>query len=68
MPIIRVDIFPGRTTDQKKQIAARMTASMVEICGARADAVHVVFTEIPREDWAVAGELCSERAMRIKST
>jgi 4-oxalocrotonate tautomerase len=62
MPIINVEIFPGRTTDQKKRIAERLTDSMVEICGAKPEAVHVIFTEVAATDWAVAGQLCSERA------
>ncbi|SFV26965.1 tautomerase family protein [Hyphomicrobium facile] len=62
MPIITVEIFPGRTNDQKRRIAKRLTDSMVEICGAKPQAVHVLFTEVDPTDWAVAGELCSDRA------
>jgi 4-oxalocrotonate tautomerase len=60
MPIINVEIFPGRTRDEKRQLARRFTDSMVTICGAKPEAVHVLFREIDTADWAKAGELFSD--------
>jgi 4-oxalocrotonate tautomerase len=62
MPIIKVEMFPGRTTDQKRRLAKAFTDTFVEICGGRAQAVHIVFDDVSPSDWAVAGELCSDRA------
>ncbi len=62
MPMIRVEMFPGRTADQKRRLAKAFTDTFVEICGGKAQAVHIVFDDVSSSDWAVAGELCSDRA------
>lgn len=62
MPMIKVEMFPGRTTDQKRRLAKAITDSFIEICGGKAQSVHVVFADVPMAEWAVAGELCSDRA------
>jgi 4-oxalocrotonate tautomerase len=61
MPMIKVEMFPGRTLDQKRKFAKVVTDSFVEICGGTPQSVHVVFADVPASEWAVAGELCSER-------
>jgi 4-oxalocrotonate tautomerase len=62
MPMIRIEMFPGRNADQKQRFAKSITDAFVETCGGTAASVHVVFADIAKEDWAVAGELCSNRA------
>ena len=57
MPIIRVEMFPGRTTDQKRDLARELTDGFVRACGGPGDRLHVVITEVERENWGVGGEL-----------
>jgi len=60
MPMIRIEMFPGRTIDQKRKFAKVVTDSFVEICGGTRELIYVVFTDVPASEWAVAGELCSD--------
>lgn len=60
MPIITVDMFEGRTAEQKKMLARRMTEAFTSVTGARPDSVQIVFREVAKENWACAGELCSD--------
>ncbi|MFM8678934.1 MAG: tautomerase family protein [Alphaproteobacteria bacterium] len=62
MPMIRVELFPGRSADQKRRFAKAVTDSFVEICGSTPEAVHVVFVEVAKDDWAIAGRLASDAA------
>ncbi|MEP9365886.1 tautomerase family protein [Xanthobacter sp. VNH20] len=62
MPMIRVEMFPGRTLQQKRAFAQAVTSSFVEICGGKPESVHVVFQEVESSDWAVAGTLISDKS------
>lgn len=60
MPVVIVKMLEGRTLEQKKQLAADMTDAFVKI-GVPAQAVYVVLDDVPRQNWAVGGQLMSER-------
>ncbi len=57
MPIVKVDLFKGKTRDQKREIAEALTDAMVEKAGSNRAAVWVVFNDVEKEDWAFGGEL-----------
>ncbi|MPZ22480.1 MAG: 4-oxalocrotonate tautomerase [Dehalococcoidia bacterium] len=60
MPIIRVEMWKGRTEAQKRELARAITNAMVEIAQTTADATIVVFEDIERENWAEGGKLATE--------
>jgi 4-oxalocrotonate tautomerase len=60
MPIVRVEMWTGRTLAQKKELARVITDAMVNIAHTTAEATIIVFEDIPRENWAQAGKLASE--------
>ena len=60
MPIVRVEMWPGRTVAQKKELARVITDAMVNIAHTTPEATIVVFDDIARENWAQAGRLASE--------
>jgi len=61
MPTIRVEMFEGRTPDQKKNLVKALTAAVVETLGGQPEAVDVILYDIKKGDWATAGELWSEK-------
>ena len=61
MPIIRVEMFPGRTIDQKRDLTREPTDGFVRACGGAGEKLHVVITEVERENWGVGGELMSDK-------
>jgi 4-oxalocrotonate tautomerase len=67
MPIIRVEMFEGRTVEQKRQLVRELTDSFLRTCGSTADAVQVVIIDQSKENWAKAGELFSDQEARTKS-
>ena len=50
-------MLQGRTADQKRKLAARLTDAMVEEAGARREAVVVTFVEVSKESYASGGVL-----------
>ena len=60
MPIIRIEMFEGRSMDQKRACAEAVTRAWCDTCGGTPQAVSVVFTDVSRDDWATAGRLASD--------
>ena len=62
MPTIHVQMFAGRTVEQKRALAKALTEATVATLGGKPDAVDVIFTDVLRHDWASGGELWSDKA------
>ena len=62
MPTIRVELFEGRTVEQKRALAQALTDATVRTLGGSPDAVEVLFFDIARHDWATGGVLWSDKA------
>ena len=60
MPIVRVEMWPGRTQAQKRELARAITEAVCNIAQTTPEATIVIFQEIAKEDWARAGRLASE--------
>lgn len=60
MPIVRVEMYSGRTHEQKAELARVITDAVVNIAKTTPDETIVVFTDVAREDWAKAGVLASD--------
>lgn len=61
MPIVRVEMFEGRTAEQKRALAAALTEAMVEHAGAERGAVRVLIDDYAKGNWAIGGEFVSDR-------
>ena len=62
MPMIRVEMFPGRTAEQKRAFAKAVTDAFVQTCGGTPQSVQIVFQDVSKDDWATAGRLASDAA------
>jgi len=60
MPIVTVQMWPGRTQAQKAELARRITDAIVTVANTTPDATIVVFDDVAKENWAVGGVLASE--------
>jgi 4-oxalocrotonate tautomerase len=60
MPTIRVEMFEGRTVEQKRALAQALTDATAQTLGVALDAVDVVFYDIAKQDWATGGKLWSD--------
>ncbi len=55
-----MELFAGRTVEQKRALAAALTEACVKTLGASPDAVDVDFRDVERHDWATGGRLWSD--------
>ncbi len=60
MPIVRVEMWPGRTQQQKSELAKAITEAVVRIAKTTPEATFVVFTDVDKENWAQGGVLASD--------
>jgi|UniRef100_UPI0035B28A49 4-oxalocrotonate tautomerase len=61
MPTIRVEMFEGRTPEQKREFVKAITEATVKTLGSSPEAVDVIITDIKKSDWATGGVLWSEK-------
>ncbi|MEX6506832.1 tautomerase family protein [Jiella sp. M17.18] len=52
MPHVIVKLWPGKSEDQKRKLADRITRDVMETLGYGADAVSVALEEVSSSDWA----------------
>jgi len=60
VPIIRVEMWTGRTHEQKAALARAITEAVVNIACTSPEATVVVFEDVPKENWAQGGKLASD--------
>jgi len=61
MPVVTVQMWPGRTPVQKRALCKAITEAMVRHADAKPTNLHVIIQEVPKEDWALAGVMGDER-------
>ena len=59
MPIIRIEMWPGRTQSQKVELARVITDAMVNIAQTTPEATTIVFQDVSKDNWAHGGVLAS---------
>ncbi len=60
MPLITVQMFEGRTVEQKRELVAAITEAVVRIAKTTPEATEVIITDVPKHNWAHAGKLASD--------
>lgn len=61
MPIVRIEMLPGRTQQQKDDLIKAMTEAMVKIAKTSTEAVHVIIVETSADHWGMGGETIAAR-------
>ncbi len=57
MPFVTIEWFEGRSDDQKRDVAEKVTEVLAEVGKVPAEQVWVRFTDVSRSDWAIGGEI-----------
>jgi 4-oxalocrotonate tautomerase len=61
MPLVQITMLSGRTIEQKRKLAQRITDVMVEEARAQREAVVVTFQEVSKESYASGGVLVADK-------
>jgi 4-oxalocrotonate tautomerase len=60
MPMINVQMFEGRTTEQRRKLAKELTEGTCRALGCTPGDVQIILTDIKKENWAEALNLYSD--------
>ena len=61
MPVVTVEMWQGRTIEQKKQLVEDITEAFVKIGTAR-EKVTVILKDNSKHNWGEGGKLASEES------
>ncbi len=62
MPMIHVEMFAGRTEEQKRDLVRELTDTFVRTAGGTPESVQIVLTDVDKGNWASAGTLFSDKS------
>jgi 4-oxalocrotonate tautomerase len=61
MPYVQVTWVAGRTPEQKKKLAERITDALIEEGRAKRENIQVTFVDLPPTDYAEGGVTVADR-------
>lgn len=61
MPLIQVNMHPGRTQEQKRNFVREVTKATVETLDCPPGSVEIILLETPKDSWAKEGKLKSDQ-------
>lgn len=61
MPTVQITLIEGRTTEQKRNAAKRITDVLVEECNAKREAVVISFVDVALDSFASGGMLTLDK-------
>lgn len=56
MPIVRIELSPGRTHEQKAKYVEEVTKLTSDVLNCPVESIDVIFVEISPTNWAHAGK------------
>lgn len=57
MPVVTVEMWEGRTVEQKRFLVEAITRAMVDFGRVGAEHLHVIIHDVPKDSWGRAGRL-----------
>lgn len=57
MPIVTIEWYEGRSPEQKKELAEKLTDLLVEVGKTEREHVWIRFVDSPKSEWAMGGEV-----------
>lgn len=60
MPIIQFSLLEGRTLEQKRQLAKRVSETVCEVLGCKPQSVRILINELAPDHFSVGGVTAAE--------
>ena len=57
MPIVTIEWYEGRSPEQKRELAEKLTQLLVEVGKTEREHVWIRFVDSPKSEWAMGGEV-----------
>ncbi len=60
MPIVTIQMWEGRSVEQKRDFVKAITKAMVDIAGVTPQNTYIVIQDVPKTKWGQNGSLASD--------
>ncbi len=60
MPMVRIEMWEGRTDEVKEEMIRKVSKAVAETSGAPIEDVQVVLFDVPKKHWGIGGRLSTE--------
>lgn len=60
MPFVNIKMYKGRSKEEKRRLAQRVTEAVSQTIGVAEDKIWVVIEDISPSSWAVGGKMGDE--------
>ncbi len=57
MPFVTIEWFEGRSDEQKREIAQKVTGVLAEVGKVPEDQIWIRFVDAAKADWSIGGEI-----------
>ena len=57
MPMVRIELYPGRTPQQKADCARAVVEAIVKHLGTTPSATQVMFVDVEKHDWLTGDKI-----------
>lgn len=61
MPIVHVEMWEGRSLEQKRELIEILTRETARIAQCAPESVYIVIQDVKKENWGAGGRLCSDK-------
>ena len=62
MPTFHIELFEGRSIEQKRKLVEEITRVTTEVLGTNPESVDIILTDVKRDNWATGGKFWFERS------
>ena len=60
MPTMHIELFAGRSPEQKRELVEALTRETCRVLGCESGAVDIILIDVERHNWATGGKMWSE--------
>jgi 4-oxalocrotonate tautomerase len=57
VPVVTIEWYEGRSPEQKRELAEKLTELMVDVGKTQREHVWIRFVDSPKSEWAMGGEI-----------
>ena len=57
MPIVTIEWYEGRSPEQKRELAEKLTDLLVDVGKTEREHVWIRFVDSPKSEWAMGGQV-----------
>jgi len=60
MPVIKIEIWEGRTKEEKRKIIQAVSKAVSESADIPIEYIHIIINDVPKDNWGLKGDQASE--------